>query len=87
MRIIEKASQFNVGQRGAGLQCRTLELYSFLGVLPDIIEGGGRLAPRCIYEMPEGRKPLKIFDMLPWQDPTPSVPYVGCYIAQISTLY
>lgn len=77
MRIIEKDSVFHVGQRGAGLTPRTLELYNFLGVLPDIMKNGSAVFTHCIYELPGGRKPLKIFDMSPHEDPTPSVPYVS----------
>lgn len=77
VRIIEKDLKFHTGQRGAGLQPRTLELYSFLGVLPDILEGGSLLVKRCIYEMPEGRNPVKTFDISPYEDPTPDVPYVS----------
>ena len=83
VRIIEKDSQYHVGQRGSGLQPRTLELFRFLGVVDDIVNGGRRLVKRCIYEMPDGRKPARIFDMAPWEEPTPSVPYVS-YDAQIS---
>ncbi|KAF7798986.1 hypothetical protein EIP86_010215 [Pleurotus ostreatoroseus] len=80
VRIIEKDSQFHVGQRGSGLQPRTLELFRFLGVADDIVNGGRRLVKRCIYEMPDGRKPARIFDMAPWEEPTPSVPYRNPWI-------
>ncbi|EEB99794.1 hypothetical protein MPER_00434, partial [Moniliophthora perniciosa FA553] len=36
VRIIDKRSNFNVGQRGAGFQPRTLELYKLLGILPEV---------------------------------------------------
>ncbi|KAJ3993039.1 FAD binding domain-containing protein [Lentinula boryana] len=38
VRIVEKQLHFHPGERGAGLQSRTLELYKFLGILPDILE-------------------------------------------------
>lgn len=77
VRIIEKESAFHVGQRGAGLQPRTLELFSFLGVLPDIFRNGSYMAKHCIYDMTDGRKPAKILDRSPYEEPTPSVPYVS----------
>ncbi|KAF7798988.1 hypothetical protein EIP86_010217 [Pleurotus ostreatoroseus] len=75
VRIIEKNSQHHIGQRGSGLMPRTLEAYRFLGVVDDIIKVGSRFPKHCVYEWPEGRKPVKTFEMLPWAEPTPSVPY------------
>lgn len=79
VRIVEKDTQYHVGQRGPGIQPRTLEIFHFLGVLDELVKGGGPMVKRCVYEMPEGRKPLRIFEMAPVEEPTPSVPYVsGC---------
>ena len=84
VRVIEKNSGYHVGQRGSGLHPRTLELYGFLGVLPDITKNSIRLLPRCIYEMPEGREPSRIFDLAPHEEPTPFIPYV-CTLPQYNT--
>ena len=78
VRIIDKEAKYHLGQRGSGIQPRTLELYNLLGVMPDLLKGGKFLIPRCVYEMPGGRKPEKIYDMSPFQEPTPSVPFVRC---------
>lgn len=58
---------------------RTLEVYRFLGIADDLIEVGSRFPKHCVYEWPEGRKPVKTFEMLPWAEPTPSVPYVRAF--------
>lgn len=79
VRIVEKDTQYHVGQRGPGIQPRTLEIFHFLGVLNELVKGGGPMVKRCIYEMPEGRKPLRMFEMAPVEEPTPSVPYVSCF--------
>ena len=76
VRIIEKDAQHHVGQRGAGLMPRTLEVYRMLGVADDILKIGAPFPHHCVYEWPEGRKVVKTFEMLPWADPTPTVPYV-----------
>lgn len=77
VRIIEKEATFHDGQRGAGLQPRTLELYHFLGILPDIMKNGGPVLKRYIYEMPGGRTPLKLLDLSLHSEPTPSIPFVS----------
>lgn len=86
VRIIDKDATFHVGQRGAGIQPRTLEIYNYLGMLPDYLNNGSLLVQRCVYEMPEGIKPIKIFDMSPHGDPTPSVPYVSTTIQRVKLL-
>ncbi|KAF7798976.1 hypothetical protein EIP86_010205 [Pleurotus ostreatoroseus] len=80
VRIIERDSEFHCGQRGSALMPRTLEQYHFLGVLPDILNEGMRPLPRCMYGMPEGRVPIKIFEMLPWIESTPDVPFRNAWI-------
>ena len=77
VRIIDKDATLHVGERGAGIQPRTLEIYNYLGMLPEYISNGALMAPRCVYEMPGGVKPIKVFDMAPYQEPTPSVPFVS----------
>ncbi|KAJ3518626.1 hypothetical protein NM688_g9412 [Phlebia brevispora] len=80
VRIIERDPKFHYGQRGSALMPRTLEVYNFLGVLADCTKTGNHPFKRCIYEMPEGRKPMKIFEMFTYEDPTPSVPFRNCWI-------
>ena len=38
------------------------------------------LPVRCIYEMPGGIKVAKLHDMAPYEDATPSVPYVSVIV-------
>lgn len=74
---MEKDAAFHVGQRGSGIQPRTLELFNFISTLPDVMQRSMLNKQRCIYEMPEGRKVAKIVDMTPYLEPTPDVPFVS----------
>ncbi|KAJ3765764.1 FAD binding domain-containing protein [Lentinula raphanica] len=58
VRIIEKQSRFHPGERGSGIQPRTLELYRFLGILPDI-HSQSAFMPEQIkyYSAPDDGKP------------------------------
>ncbi|KAI0777976.1 FAD binding domain-containing protein [Irpex lacteus] len=76
VRIIEKNTTFHRAQRGTGIQPRSLELFKFLGVLPDIWEGSRLTKYSAIYKMPEGREIAKLVDMTAaYGDPTPDVPF------------
>ncbi len=78
VRIIEKNTTFHRAQRGTGIQPRSLELFKFLGVLPDIWEGSRLTKYSAIYKMPEGREIAKLVDMTAaYGDPTPDVPFVS----------
>ncbi|KAK7028002.1 hypothetical protein VNI00_015089 [Paramarasmius palmivorus] len=48
-RVIDKSSNFNVGQRGAAVHARTLELYKILGILPKVKEFAIPVPLRKIY--------------------------------------
>ncbi|KAI0691495.1 monooxygenase [Cytidiella melzeri] len=76
VRIIEKDTSFHIGQRGPGLQPRSLELMHFLGVLPDILKRALPVPMRCAYKMPEGVEPIAKFHFggAP-SDPTPDIPF------------
>ncbi|KAL0953688.1 hypothetical protein HGRIS_004884 [Hohenbuehelia grisea] len=77
VRIIEKDLAARVGQRGAGIMPRSLELFHLLGVGNEI-EKQGIFSPRVrIYDMPEGIHPIQTFDMQPWNEPTPTCPYLN----------
>ncbi|CCM01286.1 uncharacterized protein FIBRA_03335 [Fibroporia radiculosa] len=80
VRVIEKDSQFHLGQRGAGIQPRTLEVYNLLGVLPDVYARGLPLTQMCFYKLPGGVEPLKAFYMVPPEEPTLSVPYINVWV-------
>lgn len=78
VRVLEKEVTPRIGQRGAGIQPRSLELLKFLGVLPDVTKLAISLPQMCMYKMPEGIEPAKVFDVTgePWK-PTPDIPYVS----------
>ena len=80
MRILEKEVTPRIGQRGAGVQPRSLELLKFLGVLPDVEKLAFDLPKMCMYKMPEGVEVVKTFHLTgePWK-PTPDMPYVSRY--------
>ncbi|EPQ61272.1 hypothetical protein GLOTRDRAFT_113667 [Gloeophyllum trabeum ATCC 11539] len=79
VRVIDKAPAPPVGQRGAGIMPRTLEIYEFLGVLPNILRAGFMLPPCAQYDSPGITKPAKQFDMVTVYDPTPDCPYLRGY--------
>ncbi|KAI6096480.1 FAD binding domain-containing protein [Pisolithus croceorrhizus] len=73
VRIIEKESQHRRGQRGAGIQPRTFEVFHFLGV-PEVHERASPVLP--IQEHNRGSlEPLKTFRMIDYAEPTPAIPY------------
>ncbi|OSX60891.1 hypothetical protein POSPLADRAFT_1145943 [Postia placenta MAD-698-R-SB12] len=85
-RIIEKSLSFHTAQRGAGIQPRTLEIFNYLDVLPDILAKGREMPPARFYKLPGGVVPEKTFHMMLPADPTPSIPYNNAVmLAQSST--
>ncbi|KAJ3757896.1 FAD binding domain-containing protein [Lentinula raphanica] len=76
VRIIDKTGP-QVGQKGLGIQPRSLEMHHFLGTLPDILSIA-RVMPKCtIYKNPGGTEPLKTFQLDPLEEPTPELPYAN----------
>ncbi|KAH9829714.1 monooxygenase [Rhodofomes roseus] len=75
VRIIDKESFYRPGQRGAGMQPRTLEVLNYLGVLNDVL-AKAIISPtqRRVYKLPGGTEPLKTVTMLQYDKPTPSTP-------------
>jgi len=80
VRIIQKDPQYHMGQRGAGIQPRTLEVYNLLGALPDVLKTGMSMSPMRFYKLPGGTEPLETFYMIPPEDPTPSKPFNNVWI-------
>ncbi|KAF7430779.1 hypothetical protein PC9H_006490 [Pleurotus ostreatus] len=77
VRLIEKDLAARIGQRGAGIMPRSLEIFHLLGV-GDQIESQGIYSPRVrLYDMPEGTHAIQTFDMQPWNEPTPACPYLN----------
>ncbi|ESK88847.1 putative monooxygenase [Moniliophthora roreri MCA 2997] len=77
VRIINKQLEHGVGQRGAGIQSRTLELYKPLGLLQDVQKMAGRAQPMRFYTSPEGPAPVKEATMIEWLDNTPEFPLIN----------
>ncbi|EIW84636.1 hypothetical protein CONPUDRAFT_162014 [Coniophora puteana RWD-64-598 SS2] len=73
VRIIEKDRAPRQGQRGPGIQPRSLELYHFLGV-PEILEQATAMPDFMSHTMGSPAA-LKEFPMTPYADPTPAIPF------------
>ncbi|KAF5357444.1 hypothetical protein D9757_011598 [Collybiopsis confluens] len=78
VRILEKETHFHDGERGTGLQPRTLELYQFLGVLPEILNHSAT-SPRNVkyFSSPDDGKPPQLAPFLEILDNTPSKPMMN----------
>ncbi|KAF8194103.1 FAD binding domain-containing protein [Pholiota molesta] len=91
VRVIEKTTEHRKGQRGAGIlvrghsinntailfQPRSLEIFSFLGLLPQVTSRSIDIPMLRMYKMPEGHEILREFRMAPMLEPTPSTPYIN----------
>ncbi|ESK90077.1 putative monooxygenase [Moniliophthora roreri MCA 2997] len=69
VRIIDKSKTFEIGQRGAGIHPRTLELYKILGILPKVENRTSRVPTLRLFTTPEGDggpiKEMEMIDFLP----------------------
>ncbi|KAL1726739.1 FAD binding domain-containing protein [Schizophyllum commune] len=74
VRIIEELSHPRVGQKGSGIQPRTLELYKFLGIYEDVEKRARLLQPVAHYKQPGGTEIVREFNMIPTGDATPDKP-------------
>ncbi|KAF9254233.1 FAD-binding monooxygenase, partial [Marasmius fiardii PR-910] len=77
VRIIEKRPNYPIGQRGSGIQSRTLELYKTLGILPDIQKTGSEIQPMQFFTSPEGPKPVAEVHLLERLEETAEFPLVN----------
>ncbi|TFY77391.1 hypothetical protein EWM64_g6621 [Hericium alpestre] len=86
VRIIEKLPYFPIGQRGAGIMPRSLEVYRYLGILDDVKKAGIPFLEWLHYE---GGKPVTQFPVMPFEDPTPIYPETSarCILWIIKYLY
>ncbi|KAJ7449647.1 hypothetical protein FB451DRAFT_751370 [Mycena latifolia] len=75
VRLIDKEPASRLGQRGAGIMPRSMELFHALGVGPEILRRAIPTPQAVVYEMPRGVKVLSKFDMWPLADPTPQRPF------------
>ncbi|PBK69092.1 hypothetical protein ARMSODRAFT_1019090 [Armillaria solidipes] len=72
VRVIDKCETHKIGQKGCGIQPRILELYKFMGVLPDIQRKGGPVFP-FIHFLPNGE--TKTINMVNKGELAPDKPY------------
>ncbi|KAF9254377.1 hypothetical protein L218DRAFT_1082358 [Marasmius fiardii PR-910] len=64
VRIIEKNEAVPIGQRGAGIMPRTLEMYKFLHILLEVEAKCENTFTFLMYASPEGDKPVKKMTIL-----------------------
>ncbi|KAJ3515231.1 hypothetical protein NLJ89_g1895 [Agrocybe chaxingu] len=77
VRIIEKEPTPRLGERGAGVSPRSLELHEILGTFPDVISTGKPLMLTREYDPADGTKVVKTFSMVSTLEPTPQTPYIN----------
>ncbi|KAG6916124.1 hypothetical protein DXG01_008355 [Tephrocybe rancida] len=75
VRIIEKSTEPRLGQRGAGIMPRSLELFNNLGCADEIMKLAVPPPPTRRYELPNGTQIMEEFDISPHVDSTSSCPY------------
>ncbi|KIK47456.1 hypothetical protein CY34DRAFT_799419 [Suillus luteus UH-Slu-Lm8-n1] len=73
VRIIDKDPHPRIGQRGAGIWPRSLELYNFLDVSE--VNDLGKPVPLTRSYNPGTLEPLKESSMVPHVDPSPAIPF------------
>ncbi|KIK67815.1 hypothetical protein GYMLUDRAFT_36594 [Collybiopsis luxurians FD-317 M1] len=78
VRIVDKGGP-QIGQKGMGIQPRSIEMHHFLGTLPDILKSAKSIPLGTIYKLPGGTEPLKTFNMEEYEDPTPDCPYPNLF--------
>ncbi|KAF8806911.1 hypothetical protein BYT27DRAFT_7161509 [Phlegmacium glaucopus] len=74
VRIIDKEPLPRLGERGAGVSPRSLELHHILGTISDVISTGKPL-PHFRAHNPVDNQPPKITEMMPFVEPTVHTPY------------
>ncbi|KAF9644831.1 hypothetical protein BDM02DRAFT_3149779 [Thelephora ganbajun] len=78
VRIIDKAQKHPVGQRGSGIQPRSMELYRTLGVLDDILREHIPVPEIRTCELGSGfSQVISVFNTSPYMVPTPECPYLN----------
>ncbi|KAF8159647.1 pentachlorophenol 4-monooxygenase [Crassisporium funariophilum] len=77
VRIIEKNAQPRLGQRGAGIMPRSLELFSYLRLIDEVMKLAIVTPPVRMYKLPDGTNPVHEFEMSPYRDPTPTDPFLS----------
>ncbi|TFK39989.1 FAD binding domain-containing protein [Crucibulum laeve] len=77
VRIIEKNALPRLGQRGAGIMPRTLELFTYIGIIDEVLKLAIPIPPARMYKLPGGAEPIHDFDMAPPVRATPSTPFLA----------
>ncbi|KAG6891557.1 hypothetical protein C0992_004415 [Termitomyces sp. T32_za158] len=75
VRIIEKSTEPRLGQRGAGIMPRTLEIFTSFGCVEEVTKLAIPPPLTRQYGLPNDTQPIGEFDMSPHIEPTPSCPY------------
>ncbi|KAJ7115891.1 FAD binding domain-containing protein [Mycena epipterygia] len=75
VRLIDKETTSRLGQRGAGIMPRSLELFHALGVGDEILRRAIPPPQAVMYAMPGGVEVISKFDMWPPAAPTPQRPF------------
>ncbi|KAJ7252731.1 FAD binding domain-containing protein [Mycena haematopus] len=75
VRLIDQEPISRLGQRGAGIMPRSLELFTALGVGDEILRRAIPAPQAVIYKVPGGVEVLNKFDMWPPCEPTPQRPF------------
>lgn len=86
VRIIEKQWTPRLGQRGAGIMPRCLELFSLLGMVEPVVRRAINVPKVRKYKLPNGVEVLNEFAMSPLADPTPTHPYLNLMLLGQDTL-
>lgn len=75
IRIIDKLASARVGQKGNGIQPRTLEVLRLLGLLDDVVKRSIDIRNMRIYDMPDATKVKKELSLVDIVEPTPDKPW------------
>ncbi|KAF4605648.1 hypothetical protein EYR40_004436 [Pleurotus pulmonarius] len=88
VRIIEKAKNYHIGTRGAGIMPRSLELLKMLGLMDQVNRHRGMSAPpMTFYKLPGGRDVLStVPSMMEKVDPSPAMPFNVLYFVSQTKL-
>lgn len=85
VRVLDKAKDFGVGQRGSGIAPRTLEAYRLLGIYDDMMKVAHEYPD--VLEWDQDGKPLRVSQMMARVEPTPDTPIPnGMRVAQEDTM-
>ncbi|KAG5647438.1 hypothetical protein DXG03_009368 [Asterophora parasitica] len=77
VRLIEKSTEPRLGQRGAGIMPRSLELFNAFGFADQVVKLAIPPPPTLQYQLPKGTHPINEFEMSPNAPPTPSCPFTN----------